>query len=302
VSDHHAGTRGPANLRPHTVTTWSMIVEALDYIGRSRGCVYRGQERDVWTLETSLEHQFEGKNLRTHETETLKHFVRRASSYMPNNFVAGDTHAAAWLGLLQHYGGPTRLLDVSRSPYVALFFAMEPLGNHARALWAIDSAWCQSSCADFMSDGEKLPVDVCLHRLLDQQAQLVYSLVHGEPFPKGFETFRLFRGVFPVAPGKPDARQAAQQAEFLCPADLSVDFMANLETLSSHDRVPDVWKLVVSPGLRLEILQRLELMNITAATLFPDLGGLARSVRTLTQWQGLPHSATAPAWLLPPER
>jgi hypothetical protein len=48
-----------------------------------------------------------------------------------------------WLALMQHYGTPTRLLDWTRSPHVALHFA---LGNGQPpqtdvAIWAIDLEW-----------------------------------------------------------------------------------------------------------------------------------------------------------------
>ena len=42
-----------------------------------------------------------------------------------------------WLSLLQHYGGPTRLLDVTRSPYVAAYFAADKAGNGDCAVWAL---------------------------------------------------------------------------------------------------------------------------------------------------------------------
>ncbi len=30
-----------------------------------------------------------------------------------------------WLALIQHFGGPTRLLDFTLSPFVAIFLALE---------------------------------------------------------------------------------------------------------------------------------------------------------------------------------
>ncbi len=38
----------------------------------------------------------------------------------------------AWLGVMQHYGAPTRLTDWSIDPRVALFFACEPFGPDTR--------------------------------------------------------------------------------------------------------------------------------------------------------------------------
>ena len=139
--------------------------------------------------------------------------------------------------------------------------------------------------------------------------QLVYSLVHGRYPDKLFESFAPFTGVFPVDPWKPDARQAAQQAMFLCVANpaLSVaknlaantsgprdlrsflaptssreeDLYAHVEHLPAPDSAQrDLRRFVLPASLREEALYRLSTMNVTAATLFPDLGGLARSLRT----------------------
>ncbi len=140
------------------------------------------------------------------------------------------------------------------------------------------------------------------------QAHLVYSLVHGQYPDKLFESFVPFTGVFPVDPWKPDARQAAQQAMFLCVANPALTLVENLtanisgprdlrrlvaptssreEELYAHvEHLPapsapqDLRRFVLPASLREEALYRLSTMNVTAATLFPDLGGLARSLRT----------------------
>jgi hypothetical protein len=212
----------------------------------------------------------------------LWQFVRHAPQLLPPHLIPHDNDAAAWLGLIQHYGGPTRFLDVTRSPYIALFFAFEAAGTSDRAVWAINYVWCMESCAKIVAERERQPFKEMLGRVTGAQAQLVYSLVHRQPYPdKLFASFVPFTGVFPVDPWKPDARQSAQQAMFLCAADVNVSFVSNLE---AHPHTPFrvVHRFVLPGTLRDEVIARLAVLNVTAATLFPDLAGLARSLRTHT--------------------
>ena len=111
--------------------------------------------------------------------------------------------------------------------------------------------------------------------------QLVYSLVYEHPYPDPlFASFKPFNGVFPLDPWKPDSRQSAQQAMFLCPGNVKSTFMDNLAA-HQHGSFKVIYKFVLPASLREEVIEQLATMNVTAA-LFPDLTGLARSLRTLT--------------------
>src|SRR5260370_31569637 len=117
--------------------------------------VFRGQSDSSWRLDTSLEravirHRPLGPDGGTFESYITRH---------PNDFecyllqevqqiaqgVADRPpakHFFDWFDLMQHYGVPTRLLDWTHSPYVALYFALQdrPVGGEC-AVWAIDAGW-----------------------------------------------------------------------------------------------------------------------------------------------------------------
>jgi hypothetical protein len=138
-----------------------------------------------------------------------------------------------------------------------------------------------TACGETMAKAEGKATKEVLGRTLAAQSQLVYSPVHGQPYrDRLFESFQPFSGIFPVDPWKPDSRQIAQQAMFLYSADTTLSFTQNL-VANGRPQATALYRFVLPSSLRTEVLDRLASMNVTAATLFPDLSGLARSLRTL---------------------
>ena len=112
---------------------------------------FRGQRESSWSLTTSLDRavKVEFSDSRGHgyyhlerestQRELLFRFQQQAHHHI--HPLPGKDDIASWLALMQHYGVPTRLLDWSKSPYVALHFALvdDPQEmEESAALWAID--------------------------------------------------------------------------------------------------------------------------------------------------------------------
>ncbi len=104
-----------------------------------------------WELKTSLERHTPAEMKPSDaEIKLLFAFKRRAHTYLqPQNIPAQD-NAGEWLALMPHFGAPTRLLDVTESPYVAVYFAIEEAGQdvEACAVWAINRFWCLEAVGD----------------------------------------------------------------------------------------------------------------------------------------------------------
>ena len=84
--------------------------------------VYRGQSNSEWGLKSSFERQFgcgaDENDLRLIERKSMETFRKLMSCE------CAGMDDAELLAYMQHYGVPTRMLDFTRSPLIALYFAL----------------------------------------------------------------------------------------------------------------------------------------------------------------------------------
>ena len=66
---------------------------------------------------------------RAREARAIRIFRRKAHNYLDDPRALDDDLRC--LALMQHHGAPTRLLDFTKSPYVAAFFALESATDDA---------------------------------------------------------------------------------------------------------------------------------------------------------------------------
>jgi hypothetical protein len=252
-------------MRTIAVTTWAQFEDTIgDERFRSWG--FRGQGDARWPLFSSLSRyllfaKVDRAAWSGQEERILRIFKRKAHRFLQH--VPEERDGFEWLALMQHHGAPTRLLDLTWSPYVALFFAPESAATKA-AIWAINAPTInEGKRTARIRGGAK--VDTCK----------IGTWQHGD-----YEKYFL-PGTLPfVLVGEPrimNHRLIAQSGTFVIPGVLDEPADSILADYENGDSL--VVKLVLDTAkMREEVMYRLYSMNITPATLFPDLDGLARSM------------------------
>ncbi|MES2259816.1 MAG: FRG domain-containing protein [Pseudomonadota bacterium] len=227
------------------------------------GWAFRGQQDARWPLLSSLSRYLDAfiqdkSSWRVREERAIRIFRRKAHNYLGDSSVLYNDLRC--LALMQHHGAPTRLIDFTKSPFVAAFFAMENATTDA-AVYALNTPrlWPAAPLGQPGLDRDSI----------DPRE------------PGNFERLFLPNDNAIVWTGEPtemDRRLVAQSGTVVVPGMLGKP----LDEILVHYRDGSalIKKIVLPQAIRGEAMKALYRMNITNATLFPDLDGLARSIRT----------------------
>lgn len=114
------------------LSTWPDIYKRLSEFPKE--WAFRGHEDASYKLEPTLERAAKDSGIEWSELElrVSPEFKARARSHLQASMIPQDPDplTLTWLSLMRHYGFPTRLLDFTYSPFIALYFAIR--GGHKK--------------------------------------------------------------------------------------------------------------------------------------------------------------------------
>jgi hypothetical protein len=245
------------------VRDWKELLDGLfegawqpDLLRHRSPYAFRGMADTNNQLDTSL------KRLGDHHAEMEGHLLRNFRKYASRSNVEMDT-IWNWLSLAKHHGLPTRLLDWSFSPFVALHFATASLNKFHLdgVVWMVDYTQVHQLAPE------------ALRRHLEEEGADVFTvdmLVAEADTLKAFDDLAGEEFVIFFEPPSMDERIVNQFALF--------------SLMSTPQGMLDEWlerrsqlyrKITIPADLKWEIRDKLDQFNITERVLFPGLDGLS---------------------------
>jgi len=245
------------------IQSWNELQEALFEDAwnpdieryRSRNA-FRGLSDASYPLETTL------MRLGGRYVELERHLLRNFRKYAHRDVVERDS-LWHWMTVAQHHGLPTRLMDWTYSPFVAMHFALTNLEKYHTdgVIWAVNYAKAHELLPDKLKHAlEQEGANVFTVRMLSEQVTSLNELMEMATAP-----FTIF-----FEPPSIDDRIVNQFAFF----SIMSDPTACLDQWFTHH--PDIWRKIIIPAdLKWELRDKLDQANISERVLFPGLDGLS---------------------------
>jgi hypothetical protein len=248
-----------------TVSGWRELDDAIAEASRlgvpehaHSSLVFRGLARSEYSHVSSL------ARLRGDYAGLERHLVRNFRKYAHRE-VPGPT-MWDWLALGQHHGLPTRLLDWTFSPLVALHFATASWPGDEALLLAVDCGGAHALLppelgAVIEREGAQLFTTEMLAEVAPDLGAFD-RLAGAEPFLAFFE------------PPSLDERIVNQSAVLSAVSDPACHME---EWLDAHPDLCRAWR--IPAAVKAEVRERLDQANVTERVLLPGLDGLAAWLR-----------------------
>jgi hypothetical protein len=250
----------PTTSEELTASLWERSYEAESGKWRTY-TAFRGLPRRFGNLDSSLQRL--GGDLRWKERRLIDSFRMYACERLRGTT---DWHAVL---LGQHHGLPTRLLDWTSSPLVAMFFAAEKDSAEDGEIWCVRRV----ETNQFLSP---IFAELLARRktgLFDVEA-LSMSFPSMEEFDSA-ETNPDSPSLLFFEPPSISPRIINQLAFFSVIPDPNWSTERLLQAHPDH-----CWRIVVRAGLKREIKERLMIMNVSERIIYPGLDGISRWLKT----------------------
>ncbi len=254
------------------IKSWKDLIEKLEFLKLETDWLshylFRGQSDDNWSLKPSIlrileEYDIERELGLKFELTIYREFISRAHLYPELKFPEVQMGKFGLINsIMQHFGAPTRLLDWTTSPYIALYFAVRTNFDKDGAVFLFNQTVLGSVLKNNFYDSDKDNIFI-----ESSESSYLTSII------TNFETLRY----------------NFQQGCFTVAADIKKDhYKLIYEALQSQitKNGTPFCILKIDKTVKHEFLARLRKLNIKPDILFPDIEGFANMLKDLMQIRG----------------
>lgn len=239
------------------INTWEEFDELISFFNY-REWVFRGQSDSDWSIESSLTRHFNQRSdhilddeyilsveeiFQHYERAILERFKSGAHLYLSK--LPDENDDLEWLSLMQHYGVPTRLIDVTFSPHIACYFALQSAENDA-AIFALEHSYFDKSYSENYN------------RIKDIEEGL---------------------GLLTYEPKLLNDRLLSQQGLFIVSDSIQNGIKKSIETTECLE--DSLYKIIIPSHLKSGGISRLKKMNISSTSIFGGIEGFSNSLKDI---------------------
>lgn len=274
---------GDLGSRERPISSLVEFIRAIEAIEEEPSAtrVYRGHGDEAWSLLPAI--------LRNKRNEVVseRDLIRHVISRYPHEF---DSEISAFdrLTRLQHYNVPTRLLDVTSNPLIALYFSLEIIGSAIEKDGCVllmqvppdRSKFFDSDTVSCLANLSNLSLDE-QNTLANSKARTIYDFNELKPSKRFVQFIReekpyflpeiqrndLFRPLL-VIPKLRNPRIIAQQGSFLI-------FGLDRTNGPKYSKNIKPTKIYISGDSKNKLADELRKIGFSRGTLFPEIDKVA---------------------------
>lgn len=240
----------------NSITDFLEILKSF-YRDKSIRYWFRGHADESWELIPTIWRDYTEKEERYMAHEFLWQAKVRTDKYPK------DRDWPGWLQIMQHYGLPTRLLDWSYSPLIALYFAMDKYHKNPKDI---------SNAAIWLLEPQELNIGFDTKGFIPSPYNWEAQKMIEPVFINPNDVIKDYQDrIFAVSAVQDDKRMMAQQSTFT--------IHSSKKSLLNYSENKSCLKKINIPKESIGLISaELEILGIEQSSVFPDLENLSKQL------------------------
>ena len=211
------------------------------------------------------------------EFNILNDFISEACKYVKDIPV---DNVPAWLEVAQHFGVPTRLLDFTENPLVALYFACVDCPTDDASVWIINEPAYNQKFHNIKWIVPAKDSNIIIKQIVENQ------IINLGVQPKSVDNNRNIQFPWIYKPNYYEERMNLQSSIFMIwgTRRSPIDAFVDEKDIMSDENVDNqrngiLAKIIIPSNKKSEVLEQLSLCGVNEKTIYPGLDGIGRYVR-----------------------